>query len=170
MRLYALPRADILLTDFYPRTPVECDDLLNITRQETVLISIHALLWSATLIGLYFLKYPFKFLSTHSCGVRLHGPQLQTQVYRYFYPRTPVECDRFCRFGSWSHSYFYPRTPVECDVTFIKFRLQLQISIHALLWSATRTVVMLSTCFITFLSTHSCGVRPEHMRQDYLEA
>ena len=39
----------VVLLDFYPRTPVECDAKLK-EELEEVEISIHALLWSATKI------------------------------------------------------------------------------------------------------------------------
>ena len=122
------------------------------------LISIHALLWSATVMLL--------FLAT---------------VLLYFYPRTPVECDCLANAETVKNKYFYPRTPVECDLPKRHTRQDDYISIHALLWSATiisksdemtkgnfypRTPVECDVCVrlfksrdCIFLSTHSCGVR-----------
>ena len=144
------------------------------------MISIHALLWSATLIcckktrRLAFLSthscgvrpiakiitnITTEFLSTHSCGVRLFGKLLQLLTW-HFYPRTPVECDFGHGGGITSCPNFYPRTPVECDSYVPSFpRVSCWISIHALLWSATHTFPVFPEYPVGFLSTHSCGVR-----------
>ena len=144
--------------NFYPRTPVECD-------------------------GHRFSDAPsmYIFLSTHSCGVRLvtqdrhlrqdknFYPRTPVECDRnstwrllycsHFYPRTPVECDSGCLLLPSMSKYFYPRTPVECDQEFTRLLDGvISISIHALLWSATRNERK-SLKILKFLSTHSCGVR-----------
>ena len=149
---------NIYLRNFNPRTPVECDavpdtsGLTSVGFQSThscgvrpitafynktpVIISIHALLWSATggrgikicheWISIHALLWSAtlnyfgsrkkkKFQSTHSCGVR-----------------------RKVHVKGWFWSDFNPRTPVECDGSpSVPFGLWIGISIHALLWSAT---------------------------------
>ncbi len=104
------------LQHFYPRTPVECDFVGLLLTLDISFISIHALLWSATLrVSLIINNYEV-FLSTHSCGVRPLYLAQTAQKAVHFYPRTPVECD-----------------PHSASIS----ALSASISIHALLWSAT---------------------------------
>jgi len=79
------------------------------------MISIHALLWSATTNRL-----------------------VEAGKIMDFNPRTPVECDNFTGQKAVKLDDFNPRTPVECDNSPLSIKVEsLQISIHALLWSAT---------------------------------
>ena len=77
---------------FNPRTRVGCDNR-DINEQSTVVVSIHAPVWGAT-IGDIDLDMGFEFQSTHPCGVR---PRIcKPTIYcSSFNPRTRVGCDRY---------------------------------------------------------------------------
>ena len=145
---------------FYPRTPVECDTVLFVQSVFRIeFLSTH----SCGVRLVYHRPYAKLrgFLSTHSCGVRLTLLIAENLIIGNFYPRTPVECDKNGQWHDVEFLNFYPRTPVECD----KMPIQICslsakflsthscgvrqtywidvtnidcISIHALLWSATR--------------------------------
>ena len=68
------------------------------------------------------------FLSTHSCGVRRRHRVCETTTHRYFYPRTPVECD---------------------EAKYVPY-VGGKISIHALLWSATPSGIILESVLEDF--------------------
>ena len=88
-----------------------------------------------------------------------HTATLRAVVsFKNFYPRTPVECDQVCtaiagRIRISIHALLWSATKLNIETPVIKV-----ISIHALLWSATSYMYFIVSLPI-FLSTHSCGVR-----------
>ena len=78
--------------NFYPRTPVECDRDKIIVDPRIIAISIHALLWSATMKK-YELTAEF-IISIHALLWSATNIRPRYSIHqKYFYPRTPVECD-----------------------------------------------------------------------------
>ena len=77
--------------NFYPRTPVECDEW-DEWDYTTETISIHALLWSATYVDDNLVHY--YQISIHALLWSATVSTNQPHIFRVdFYPRTPVECD-----------------------------------------------------------------------------
>ena len=144
-------------------------------------ISIHALLWSATMAWQKGSGLRRKFLSTHSCGVRPAAIGYIADVDRFLSTHScGVRLLKKMQFTG--HTKFL--STHSCGVRPAKQAVKLlrhAISIHALLWSATTTrIFAFNTCAISihallwsatrdatleeqiaklFLSTHSCGVR-----------
>ena len=113
---------------------MECD-VKNLAVLHRPSISIHALLWSATKNWQY--RNIGDKISIHALLWSATPADKNRSCCLYFYPRTPVECDRYQREGLANDNYFYPRTPVECD----------------------QKGMLNMTKYQVFLSTHSCGVR-----------
>ena len=121
-------------------------------------ISIHALLWSATLLehdGIA--DY---FISIHALlWSATHERHAHTSVGEHFYPRTPVECDRD------TFSY-HPDLKIFLSTHSCGVRLTIltaHIIAHGFLSTHSCGVRHLTLRILTsgkkFLSTHSCGVR-----------
>ena len=112
-----------LITDFNPRTRVECDQLAGRchyaivgfqsthscrVRRNCFLTASELSVFQSThscrvrLLRLFFCFQPLLFQSTHSCRVRLflNGT---ISVFDHFNPRTRVECDVLC-----FRTVFYP--------------------------------------------------------------
>ena len=132
---------------------------LRFGRLTVISISIHALLWSATALGI--LQRIAPIISIHALLWSATCRIVREQAYPpYFNPRTPVECDRGLLQFFWlpsqfqsTHScgvrrsfppiYFVPGLFQSTHSCGVRLRRNLfhdvvfPISIHALLWSAT---------------------------------
>ena len=127
---------DLPRINFNSRTHVECD-MRGMLSEPSMVISTHALTWSATsqtaiavISGLFQL--------THSRGVRLLLYRSSSKSSHNFNSRTHVECDRIPAFVQrieqqfqLTHSRGVRRILIQSDA------LSLLISTHALTWSAT---------------------------------
>ena len=104
------------------------------------------------------MPFSCRFQLTHSRGVRPGSDSLYWESFD-FNSRTHVECDLRTTTEQWKNANFNSRTHVECDfVTYTVLPL-IDISTHALTWSATlmETDSMVGS---SFQLTHSRGVRP----------
>ena len=178
-----------MIMNFNPRTHVGCD-IGGKYAYLTILISIHAPTWGATILEVCSAMSK-AFQSTHPRGVRLGSPIEHTRKVTNFNPRTHVGCDNYETHTLSVFSNFNPRTHVGCDtfITPLSFdfmlfqsthprgvRLQLgvvapvvmPISIHAPTWGATKSCSVTIASEI-FQSTHPRGVRQAQVRQ-YQEA
>ena len=100
--------------NFNSRTHVECDDSAA-RKHSAVLISTHALTWSAT-----------------------EGWVDLPRLHENFNSRTHVECDSPPLHLHTIPRHFNSRTHVECDCPKVKCPSSGLISTHALTWSATQ--------------------------------
>ena len=98
-----------------------------------------------------------RFQLTHSRGVRLPGCRSHTAPVD-FNSRTHVECDESGLAIAVTDQHFNSRTHVECDKSQGLVDGALQISTHALTWSAT-TGLKATGQSLLFQLTHSRGVR-----------
>ena len=149
------------MSNFNPRTHVECDCKGMQEVCKKCPISIHALTQSATARGCRRFVKNVQFQSTHSRRVRLGRLFSITPIVNYFNPRTHVECDAEGQFNQTGGRHFNPRTHVECDEYWHKQNLNQPLfqSTHSRrvrpLWDA------LMLTWMIFQSTHSRRVRLE---------
>ena len=125
---------------------------------ESVLISIHAPQWGAT----YALGVPFEHVV-----ISIHAPQwgatchshLSAENIKHFNPRTPVGCDLLGFFSLGFPKAFQSTHPSGVrHMTNNTPDTQLEISIHAPQWGATRFAQQ-QRRILGFQSTHPSGVR-----------
>ena len=144
-------------------------------------ISIHALLWSATIVQKAVVEHLI-FLSTHSCGVRprslpLPYKSIVISIHALLWSATAYleRSNAMTKSISihallWSATVFFSTPSLTMQISihallwsatfffFVPNRI-LWISIHALLWSATIHDYFGLPIDVEFLFTHSCGVR-----------
>ena len=120
---------------FNSRTHVECDRYASWV-QNVVRISTHALTWSATLYHILFEQG--SAISTHALTWSATADEYLIDLNRvHFNSRTHVECDAEQSDQHRFLFHFNSRTHVECDRNLSLRIPPLQISTHALTWSAT---------------------------------
>ena len=141
--------------DFNLHTHVECNSPL-LPDPKTIVISTHALTWSATRFGSRSRMVSWYFNSrTHvECDQKVCLPSCPE---RHFNSRTHVECDIMQYLYNLDTSDFNSRTHVECDDWLQDGEVPFEISTHALTWSATIFIVSKSSneCISTHALTWS---------------
>ena len=119
--------------DFNLHTYVECNSPL-LPDSKTIVISTHALTWSATGALYGAPRPPINFNSrTHvECDIGIFVVDGDGYIIS-----THVECDRMNDKKHNASNNFNSRTHVECDRLCLRFPRMNGISTHALTWSAT---------------------------------
>ena len=137
---------------------MECDSPSFLSSGQMLIISTHALTWSAT--PQFFVKWSNVNNFNSRTHVECDNFCLLTDTNGInFNSRTHVECDQQATGKSTVNQHFNSRTHVECDIHRFPIFLVYRISTHALTWSATQLPLFLLP-LLQFQLTHSRGVRP----------